>query len=185
MGKRSTTHGGITGSCGSFGSSSGQSLARNSAARTVKDRALAATPDGASRKYSQRLPQQVRRSVDQAIRSDRVGKLAGQCNGLQPPGHEHPGRWLVLPCLPSHAHGMIAGREVVKVEPAYTSQTCSGCGALFEHLSLSDRWVSCACGTSLDRDHNAAINILQRGLGQSLWASSSAMAELAQEAAAL
>jgi transposase len=37
---------------------------------------------------------------------------------------------------------MSAGREVVKVEPAYTAQTCSGCCALFEHLSLSDRWVS-------------------------------------------
>ena len=74
-----------------------------------------------------------------------------------------------------------AGREVVKVDPAYTSKTCSGCGVLFEHLSLSDRWVSCDCGMSLDRDHNAAINILQRGLGRSLWASSSAMVGLAQK----
>ena len=78
-----------------------------------------------------------------------------------------------------------AGREVVKVEPAYTSKTCSGCGSLFEHLSLSDRWVSCDCGVSLDRDHNAAINILNRGLGRSPWASSSALVGLAQEAAAL
>jgi transposase len=38
---------------------------------------------------------------------------------------------------------------------------------------------------SLDRDHNAAINILKRGLGQSLWASSSALVGLAQEAARL
>ena len=78
-----------------------------------------------------------------------------------------------------------AGREVIKVDPAYTSKTCSGCGVLFEHLSLSDRWVSCDCGMSLDRDHNAAINILNRGLGRSLWASSSALVGLAQEAAAL
>jgi putative transposase len=56
-----------------------------------------------------------------------------------------------------------AGREVVLVEPSYTSKTCSGCGTIFEHLSLSDRWVECGCGVSLDRDHNAAINILQRG----------------------
>ena len=40
-----------------------------------------------------------------------------------------------------------AGREVVEVDPAYTSKTCSGCGVLFEHLSLSDRWVSCDCGS--------------------------------------
>jgi putative transposase len=56
-----------------------------------------------------------------------------------------------------------AGREIVLVNPAYTSKTCSGCGAVFEHLTLSDRWVSCACGVSLDRDHSAAINVLRRG----------------------
>ena len=55
-----------------------------------------------------------------------------------------------------------AGREVVFVNPAYTSKTCSNCGAMFEDLKLSDRWVTCACGLSLDRDHNAAINILKR-----------------------
>jgi putative transposase len=78
-----------------------------------------------------------------------------------------------------------AGREVILVGPAYTSSTCSGCGALLEHLGLSDRRVSCDCGVSLDRDHNAAINILKRGLGQSPWAPSSALAGLAQEAAGL
>jgi putative transposase len=78
-----------------------------------------------------------------------------------------------------------AGREVILVGPAYTSKTCSGCGALFEDLSLSDRWVSCGCGVSLDRDHNAAINILNRGLGQSPWAPSSPRGGLAQEAAGL
>ena len=89
----------------------------------------------------------------------------------------------LVSCLTHKAES--AGREVVKVDPAYTSKACSGCGVLFEHLSLSDRWVSCDCGMSLDRDHNAAINILKRGLGQSLWASSSALVGLAQEAARL
>jgi transposase len=46
--------------------------------------------------------------------------------------------------------------------PAYTSKTCSNCCAIFEGLTLSDRWVVCDCGLSLDRDHNAAINILKR-----------------------
>jgi putative transposase len=51
-----------------------------------------------------------------------------------------------------------AGREVVAVNPAYTSQTCSGCGALVSK-GLSVRWHSCPeCGTSLHRDHNAAKN---------------------------
>ncbi len=56
-----------------------------------------------------------------------------------------------------------AGRVVVAVNPAYTSKTCSGCGTVFEHLALSDRWVECACGLSLDRDHNAALNIQRAG----------------------
>jgi putative transposase len=55
-----------------------------------------------------------------------------------------------------------AGREVVLVDPAYTSKCCSNCGAIFESLNLSTRWVECGCGLSLDRDHNAAINILRR-----------------------
>lgn len=56
-----------------------------------------------------------------------------------------------------------AGRSVVEVDPAYTSQTCSGCGQRFpEHLSLAVRWVSCECGLFLDRDTNAAINVLTR-----------------------
>ena len=55
-----------------------------------------------------------------------------------------------------------AGRRVILVDPASTSKTCSRCGALFAHLTLADRRVSCACGLSLDRDHNAAINILKR-----------------------
>jgi putative transposase len=57
-----------------------------------------------------------------------------------------------------------AGRRVVAVPPAYTSQTCSGCGALV-HKGLSVRWHSCPdCGTSLHRDHNAAKNIERAGL---------------------
>ena len=59
-----------------------------------------------------------------------------------------------------------AGRRVVAVNPAYTSQTCSGCGVMVSK-GLSVRWHSCPdCGTSLHRDHNAAKNIER--LGQSL-----------------
>lgn len=54
-----------------------------------------------------------------------------------------------------------AGRKVVAVNPANTSQLCSGCGQIVPK-KLSDRWHLCPhCGTSLDRDHNAAINILR------------------------
>jgi putative transposase len=58
-----------------------------------------------------------------------------------------------------------AGRVVVEVNPAGTSQTCSGCGA---HVpkALKDRWHSCPyCEVSLHRDHNAALRVLQVGGG--------------------
>jgi putative transposase len=58
-----------------------------------------------------------------------------------------------------------AGRKVVIVNPAYTSKTCSQCGHLFEDMTLATRWIDCPqCGLSMDRDQNAAVNILNRGL---------------------
>ncbi|MEA5520934.1 transposase [Limnoraphis robusta] len=55
------------------------------------------------------------------------------------------------------------GRVTVAVNPAYTSQTCSNCGAIVKK-SLSTRTHICQCGCELDRDHNAAINILNSAL---------------------
>ena len=56
-----------------------------------------------------------------------------------------------------------AGRELVFVDPRNTSQRCSGCGATVKK-GLAVRRHVCACGLDLDRDHNAAINILQKAL---------------------
>ncbi len=57
-----------------------------------------------------------------------------------------------------------AGREFSKVNPAYTSQTCSSCGHR-QKLPLSDRTFLCpCCGMEKDRDHNASLNILRLGL---------------------
>ncbi|MDQ2808060.1 MAG: transposase [Chloroflexota bacterium] len=55
-----------------------------------------------------------------------------------------------------------AGRVVEFVNPAYTSQTCSGCGTV-KKKELAARWHSCPCGVELDRDVNTAINILRLG----------------------
>ena len=53
-----------------------------------------------------------------------------------------------------------AGRDVVAVHPASTSQKCSGCGYQASK-TLKERWHLCPmCGASLNRDTNAAINIL-------------------------
>lgn len=52
------------------------------------------------------------------------------------------------------------GCQLVTVNPAYTSQECSGCGVIVEK-SLSVRVHYCPdCGLKLDRDVNAARNIL-------------------------
>ena len=53
-----------------------------------------------------------------------------------------------------------AGRTLVAVDPYNTSQACSTCGALVPK-SLKQRTHICRCGTVLDRDHNAALNILK------------------------
>ena len=56
-----------------------------------------------------------------------------------------------------------AGGRTVKINPAYTSQTCSRCHNRHK-LKLSDRIFHCpSCGLSLNRDQNAAINILSLG----------------------
>lgn len=56
-----------------------------------------------------------------------------------------------------------AGRQVIFVNPRNTSKMCSRCGQLVEK-TLADRVHSCSCGLVLDRDENAAINILSAGL---------------------
>ena len=57
-----------------------------------------------------------------------------------------------------------AGRTVILVNPRNTSKMCSQCSELVEK-TLSDRTHECPyCGLVLDRDVNAAINILHRGL---------------------
>ena len=56
-----------------------------------------------------------------------------------------------------------AGKRVVAVPPQYTSQDCSGCGERVPK-SLSTRTHVCpACGLVMDRDENAAVNILRAG----------------------
>jgi len=59
--------------------------------------------------------------------------------------------------------GKVFGRITIAVNPAYTSQECHNCGAIVKK-SLSTRTHICKCGGEMDRDHNAAINILNRGI---------------------
>ena len=56
-----------------------------------------------------------------------------------------------------------AGVKMVYVNPKNTSQKCSSCGAMVKK-DLSVRTHKCSCGYEADRDVNAALNILHRGL---------------------
>lgn len=61
-----------------------------------------------------------------------------------------------------------AGRKVIKVDPKYTSQDCSRCGNRVKK-DLSVRTHDCpCCGLVLDRDVNAAVNILQKALARTV-----------------
>ena len=60
-----------------------------------------------------------------------------------------------------------AGRVLVRVNPAYTSQDCSCCGHR-QVMPLDKRVYECpSCGMSFDRDTNAALNIRTLGLQSS------------------
>lgn len=56
------------------------------------------------------------------------------------------------------------GGLVLYVNPAYTSQTCSGCGHKHpENRKSQAEFVCQACGLTMNADHNAALNILRAG----------------------
>ena len=53
--------------------------------------------------------------------------------------------------------------QVIKVDPAYTSQACSRCGHTAKSNRPSQAVFACgACGFQAHADHNAAVNILAR-----------------------
>jgi putative transposase len=60
--------------------------------------------------------------------------------------------------------GQVFKKLTVAVNPQYTSQECSSCSEIVKK-TLSTRTHVCQCGCVMDRDENAARNILRRGLG--------------------
>ena len=60
------------------------------------------------------------------------------------------------------------GIELVKVDRFYpSSKTCSCCGEIKEDLKLSDRTYVCPhCGLVIDRDYNAALNLMKYAASQ-------------------
>ena len=60
--------------------------------------------------------------------------------------------------------GQVFGTKMVAVAPHGTSLECSACGEIVAK-SLSIRTHVCQCGCVMDRDENAAVNILRKALG--------------------
>ena len=60
----------------------------------------------------------------------------------------------------------IEGFNLTKIDPAYTSQTCSKCGSIIKS-NRNGEFYNCSCGLLIDADTNAAINILHRGTNSS------------------
>ena len=60
------------------------------------------------------------------------------------------------------------GRQLIIIDRFYpSSKTCHNCGYIYKGLRLSEReWVCPHCKSLIDRDYNAAQNILDEGLKQ-------------------
>ena len=58
------------------------------------------------------------------------------------------------------------GKLLIKIDKWFpSSKTCHYCGTINKNLKLSDRvWVCPACGSIIERDYNAALNIRDAGL---------------------
>ncbi|MFX1582214.1 MAG: zinc ribbon domain-containing protein [Promethearchaeota archaeon] len=57
------------------------------------------------------------------------------------------------------------GKSLIRIDEAGTTQKCCVCGKV-RPRRLSERTIQCNCGTVLDRDQNAAVNIMVRFLLQ-------------------
>ena len=61
---------------------------------------------------------------------------------------------------------LVNGKQIVFVDRFYpSSKTCHNCGYVNKNLKLSDRqWICPQCGEVIERDYNAALNILDEGM---------------------
>ena len=66
------------------------------------------------------------------------------------------------------AYGLMHDIPVIAVAPHFTSQQCSACGCTREEVLSVRTHICTSCGVVLDRDHNAALNILAKALACTL-----------------
>lgn len=92
-------------------------------------------------------------NVKGMVKNHRLAESISECSWFEFVRQlEYKGRWY--------------GRTVVKIDRFFpSSKTCSNCGFIKDSLNLSERkWTCPKCGSELDRDLNAAKNILKQGL---------------------
>ena len=63
-------------------------------------------------------------------------------------------------------YGMLHDIPVIAVPPQYTSQDCSACGTRVKKTLSVRTHICTGCGVVLDRDQNAALNILHKALSR-------------------
>ena len=99
--------------------------------------------------------------VAEELRSKNMMKNHKIAKSLQDVGHR-----TFLTLLEQKAK--MYGRTFITVNPINTTQTCSCCGHILkgkDKLTLNDRdWTCPVCKIHHDRDHNASLNVLKRGL---------------------
>jgi IS605 OrfB family transposase len=66
------------------------------------------------------------------------------------------------------AYGQMHDIPVIAVAPQFTSQECSACGTLVKKTLSVRTHICTGCGVVLDRDHNAALNILAKALARTV-----------------
>ena len=112
------------------------------------------------RNYLHRLTSEIVRTYDfMAVERPETKKMLGNRYLARSIQEQTWGKFITL--LNEKAES--AGVTEVAVNPEGTSQECSSCGAEVKK-ELSVRVHRCNCGLVLDRDVNAAINILHRGI---------------------
>lgn len=99
--------------------------------------------------------------VAEELRSKNLLKNHKIAKSLQDVGHR-----TFLTLLEQKAQ--MYGRTFITVNPKNTTQTCNACGHIMSgdnKLTLKDReWTCPVCQAHHDRDHNASMNVLKRGL---------------------
>ncbi len=140
-------------------------LARKTRGSNSRRRARTAVARQHERTRNQRLDFHRKLAADLCSRFDLIAhedlNIKGLARGMLAKSVSDVAWGLFLQRLACKAES--AGVHLVAVDPRNTTQACSQCGELVPK-GLGDRIHSCGCGCVLDRDHNAALNVLARGL---------------------